>query len=67
MEEKLRKEREEKEFYDVHVLHIPYIKNFSGYIQKELRKINVRVVMKKSATIQSRVCRGMKQRRTRKR
>ena len=52
-------DEEEKEFYDV--LHIPYIENFSGFIQKELRRINVGVVMKKNVTIESKVCKGMKQ------
>jgi hypothetical protein len=45
---------EAKEFFDT--IHVPFVENFTQYIQRELRKINVGVVMKKGPTIFSKVC-----------
>ena len=40
----VQSKEKKSDFYDV--LLIPYVENFSGFIQKELKKINVGVVMK---------------------
>ena len=53
-------EEENSEYYDALHIPCPFVENFSGFIQKELAKINVGVVMKKGETVYSRVCRGMK-------
>ena len=43
------KAEEEKEFYTV--LQVPYIKSFTESLQKELRKLNIGVVMKRMETL----------------
>ena len=42
---------ENDEYYDI--LHIPFIKNFSGFLGSEFKKLNIGVVMKKGRTIGS--------------
>ena len=45
------KAEEEKEFYTV--LQVPYIKSFTESLQKELRKLNIGVVMKRMETLET--------------
>jgi GIY-YIG catalytic domain len=49
-----RNKNKSSEFY--YILQAPYVKGFSENLQKELRKVNIGYVPKKSATIRSMIC-----------